>query len=146
MTDKMEPVAYTDATELKAVKDCAGLMWRTPLDLPKAAGQTALYTADQVKELTERLEVAEYKLNQAVNVTGLMLQRRAERAETALAEARKVIETARWSLQPFSDHVYNDNGDFAVSGMSQVSDQAFIEAYFVYKSASRWLQANKGGT
>jgi hypothetical protein len=55
VTDKMEPVAYTDRTELKAVKDGNGLMWPGPIPtLSEPDGETALYTADQVKELTDR--------------------------------------------------------------------------------------------
>jgi hypothetical protein len=63
--------------------------------------------------------------------------------ETALAEARKVIVKTQWALQPFSDCVFNDNGDCTVTNWA-VSSERFIDAYFAYKQTRAWLQANKG--
>lgn len=48
----------------------------------------------RVKELENRAEVAEYKLDQAINTVQPMIIQRAERAETQLAEAEKVREAA----------------------------------------------------
>jgi hypothetical protein len=114
MTDKMEPVAYTDEVELEAVKDGNGLMWPSPL--PNPDGETGLYTADQVKELTDR----------------------ATTAEAALAEARKVIEpfakAADWTIED-DDYGTDVAWEHPCAAAVDLND---------FRRASAWLQANKG--
>jgi hypothetical protein len=122
MTDKMEPVAYTDEVELEAVKDGNGLMWPSPL--PNPDGETGLYTADQVKELTDGLKT------------------RIINAEAALAEARKVIE-------PFAAVAGKDIGesehdeDYFEPMKSKYGRAPRLRVKHM-RALSRWLQANKG--
>ena len=92
MADKMEPVA----TYRRSHNGNTWLQFTQPnTNLPD---QVSLYTADQVKELTDRLDKAELEL---ADMTADYLRRhkdagdfmeRAIVAESALAEARKVID------------------------------------------------------
>jgi hypothetical protein len=102
MSEKMEPVAFMHPL---------GAIWRAdncPSHLcPPEDGWIFLYTAEQVKELTERLE----------------------KAEAALAEARKVIDP----LKARADKWVNN------------TDSARVSVRLGHlRALSAWLQANKG--
>jgi hypothetical protein len=125
MTDKMEPVAWM--YRIRVYRESEGVWgswseWRegkvpnhTPTKLSEYEEAT-LYTADQVKELTDR----------------------ATTAEAALAEARKVIE-------PFAEAadatIEDEEHGGAVAWEHPCA--AAVDLYD-FRAASRWLKANKG--
>jgi hypothetical protein len=137
MTDKMEPVAWMH--RMRVYRESKGVWgswseWRegkppflTPdefLDYEEAP----LYTADQVKELTDR----------------------ATTAEAALAEARKVIEpfvTAFENRRHIYSKRYKDR-DLGYANFDKMPDNWPMDGIKFsmgkFRSLSRWLQANKG--
>lgn len=46
---------------------------------------------------------------------------------------RKALTRAQWALQPFSDRVFNDNGDCTV-GNTSFSAQRIKDAHFAYRA------------
>jgi hypothetical protein len=91
MTDKMEPVAWTSAETLRWMEAGGSQIGAIQTEWMQDGVPVPLYTADQVKELTDRLEKAEGDAGAALH-RSLTLAVRATTAEAALAEARKVIE------------------------------------------------------
>lgn len=61
-----------------------------------------------------------------------------ERLQAELREAREVARKAQWALQPFSDCIYNDNGDLTVEQKVPSRDQ-LVDAHFAYKAARAFL-------
>jgi hypothetical protein len=131
MTDKIEPVAWQgEHGELCATK-------------PNIVTQT-LYTADQVKELTERLDGAECRVieltmtQEALNGKIDLVEAQRNAAKAALAEARKVIE-------PFAKRAGMLDGiwrDHETHWRPECGNTTITVGNL--RAASRWLQANKG--
>jgi hypothetical protein len=97
MTDKMEPVAWIDFYSATFLKTAAYRVARVT-SYPDEIKKIPLYTADQVKELTERLDASDKERVDAVARNMAHIERW-NKAEAALAEARKVIEDANRGLE-----------------------------------------------
>ena len=125
----MEPVAWRYRWKL----DGEWVNWRI-----SSAGQrhprlnsleeVALYTADQVKELADRLEKAEAAIHAArdahLSIVGELT--------AALAEARKVMKETRSIVCDGAESGFNSH------------DGAWAERLYVNNGAlTRWLEANK---
>jgi alpha-N-acetylglucosamine transferase len=115
MTDIVEPVAWIDFDSAMFLRTAAYLEARVT-SYPDEIKNIPLYTADQVKELTERLEKAEADRDDAL-YRSLTLAQRATTAEVALAEARELIK--------------------ALSRAGIMNSDLAVEVHC-------WLQANKG--
>jgi hypothetical protein len=140
MTDKMEPVAWIDFYSATFLKTAAYRVARVT-SYPDEIKKIPLYTADQVKELTERLDASDKERVDAVARNMAHIERW-NKAEAALAEARKVIE-------PFAAVVEKDIGesehdeDYFEPMKSKYGRAPRLRVKHM-RTLSRWLQANKG--
>lgn len=142
MADKMEPAGYVTKDEPALSKGVGMLsLWGKPHPRDDAREWTALYTADQVKELKDRIAVLE-KLCNETEAQALSEAYRAHTAETALAEARKVIE-------PFAKEATEwekfDNEETLVEAFPGGPDTGITVGDL--RAARAWLSSNpaKGG-
>jgi hypothetical protein len=137
MTDKMEPVAWMrrwkhDGVEGTKANRPRGWKLKGVTDVKALDDDVPLYTADQVKELTDRLKT------------------RIINAEAALAEARKVIEpfvTAFENRRHIYSKRYKDR-DLGYANFDKMPDNWPMDGIKFsmgkFRSLSRWLQADKG--
>ena len=148
MTDKMEPVGVRCANCGSNWDDARLAEERSKRPELRSCcperKMVSVYTADQVKELTDRLEKAERERDEwRHTANGNKLGAGAERmlrqdAEAALAEASKVIE-------PFAKRAGKLDGiwkDHETQWNPEYGDTAITIGDL--RAASRWLQANKG--
>jgi hypothetical protein len=141
MTDKMEPVAWIDFYSATFLKTAAYRVARVT-SYPDEIKKIPLYTADQVKELTERLDASDKERVDAVARNMAHIERW-NKAEAALAEARKVIEDANRGLEAgVSQYAQRDLHRNIVPGDEQYPWVRKMQIGL--DSARAWLEANKG--
>lgn len=59
---------------------------------------------------------------------------------------REALKKAQWALQPFSDCVFNDNGDLTVESSARCSGHSvLVDAHFAYKAARAALETKGTG-
>jgi hypothetical protein len=119
MTEKMKPVAWANPEFLQNAKK-----WMDVTKTPNARFNAPLYTADQVKEMTERLEHERDCWKECSVAMNELLADRLEEASKVIEEL--VYETTRLSPE-------EDDG----SHRCNISKASLMQA-------RSWLSSNKG--
>lgn len=74
-----------------------------------------------------------------------LLADRIEADHTENERLREALEKAQWALQPFSDCVFNDNGDLTIESSARCSGHSvLVDAHFAYKATRAALETKKG--